>query len=81
MLELREWANFHNLVLGIPTLGTPRFSVEHQDGSPLSGKELVEIRKTANEKEYLERRGVDGTYGAGSGDGIIHSAIAKSLRK
>src|SRR5262245_40673032 len=55
MAELKEWAEFNNLVLGTPELGTSYFSVEHKDGSPLTEEERERLAASANLEEYQAR--------------------------
>lgn len=55
MRELVEWVEFNNMVLGTPEPYTPRFSVEHADGSPLSEEELLRLRPVASQEACNER--------------------------
>ncbi len=59
MRELVEWVEFNNMVLGTPELYTPRFSVEHADGSSLSNDELSRLMRAASQ-EACNGRALEG---------------------
>lgn len=89
LAELISYLKFQNLLIGDPAPLTPRVSVEHADGSPLSNKELERIKEGGISTEKYAERIVAATKNFGHhaaiptnpDDGAIQSAVLRDLRK